>query len=172
MTSWCGLEGVREEGYASRCSQQIRSCADAEGRVLGQHRGMVLNDVSDRSARRPSRSLVLVLGLIVGAAGIAILWAAGQSFPVYPPPGVIILVVGAVLVAAIRWRWMPLLAVGLGLFILVGFVVSSIGSGTGIDNLAGDHGVGRVIGQAVEIIGVLVAAVTGVRAVCRARQSA
>ena len=122
---------------------------------------MVTDGVNRQFSRR--RSLVAVLGLLVGAAGIAILWAAGQPFPVLPPPGIIILVVGAVLVVAIQWRWMPLLAVALGVFILVGFVAS----GTGFDNLAGDHGVGRALGQAVEVIGVMVAVVGGVYAVRR-----
>ena len=40
-----------------------------------------------------------VLGLVVGAVGIAILWAAGVSFPIYPPPGIIILLAGAIFVS-------------------------------------------------------------------------
>jgi hypothetical protein len=43
---------------------------------------------------------VTVVGLVVGAVGIAILWAAGVEFPIYPPPGI------------------------LGLFVTVGFLVS------------------------------------------------
>jgi hypothetical protein len=30
---------------------------------------------------------VTVVGLVVGAVGIAILWASGVEFPIYPPPG-------------------------------------------------------------------------------------
>ncbi len=31
--------------------------------------------------------VVTVVGLVVGALGIAILWASGVKFPIYPPPG-------------------------------------------------------------------------------------
>jgi MFS superfamily sulfate permease-like transporter len=44
-------------------------------------------------------------GLVVGALGIAILWALGVEFPFYPPPGIIVLVVGTVFVALGRWSW-------------------------------------------------------------------
>src|SRR6266496_3111049 len=35
--------------------------------------------------------VVTVVGLVVGALGIAILWASGVKFPIYPPPGIVIL---------------------------------------------------------------------------------
>jgi len=47
---------------------------------------------------------VTVAGLVVGAAGIAILWAAGVEFPVAIPPGLVILLVGALFVALAPWR--------------------------------------------------------------------
>jgi hypothetical protein len=54
----------------------------------------------------PRRARVLTItGLASGALGIAILWAAGVEFPFYPPPGVVILVAGAVFVALAPWRW-------------------------------------------------------------------
>ncbi|MCI0635111.1 MAG: hypothetical protein L0206_14555 [Actinobacteria bacterium] len=50
------------------------------------------------SARRsPHGARVLtVSGLVVGAVGIAVLWASGIEFPIYPPPGILILLAGAV----------------------------------------------------------------------------
>src|SRR6266516_5110693 len=39
-----------------------------------------------------------VAGLVAGALGIGILWASGVEFPFYPPPGMIILVAGALFV--------------------------------------------------------------------------
>jgi hypothetical protein len=43
-----------------------------------------------------------MVGLVVGAFGIAILWASGVEFPFYPPPGIVILVAGTVFVALAR----------------------------------------------------------------------
>ena len=40
-----------------------------------------------------------VAGLAVGASGIAILWASGVEFPIYPAPGIVILLAGAIFVA-------------------------------------------------------------------------
>ena len=45
-----------------------------------------------------------VAGLVVGAAGIAILWASGVEFPVAIPPGLVILLAGAVFVGLAPWR--------------------------------------------------------------------
>jgi hypothetical protein len=41
---------------------------------------------------------VTIVGLVVGAVGIGILWASGVEFPFYPPPGIIILLAGALFV--------------------------------------------------------------------------
>ena len=99
----------------------------------------------------------LVASLLVGALGIALLWAGGVDFPIAVPPGIVILVVGALVVATVRTRWAAALGCFLGVFVLVGFLIS----GQGFDNLAGDEGTLPAIGQAVEVLGVLVAAVTG-----------
>jgi len=99
----------------------------------------------------------LVGGLALGAAGIAILWAAGLAFPVAVPPGLVILLVGAVVVAVFRTRWSAGVGSFLGLFVLVGFAVS----GTGFDNVAGQEGTLIAVGQVIEVIGVLIAAVSG-----------
>jgi hypothetical protein len=47
---------------------------------------------------------VTVAGLVVGADGIAILWASGVEFPVAIPPGLVILLVGALFVGLAPWR--------------------------------------------------------------------
>jgi len=64
---------------------------------------------------------VTVVGLVVGAVGIAILWAAGVEFPIYPPPGIIILLAGAIFVSLAPWPWAPAVGAFLGLFVTVGF---------------------------------------------------
>jgi hypothetical protein len=67
--------------------------------------------MSSFSAWAPARAAT-VAGQIVGAAGIAILWAAGLAFPFAVPPGIVILLAGAVFVTLSRRRWSP--AVGSG----------------------------------------------------------
>ena len=102
----------------------------------------------------------LVLSLLVGAVGIGILWAAGVDFPVAVPPGIIILLVGAVVAATVRRRWSDGLGAMLGLFVVVGFILSAI-NGEGFDNLVGRNGNWVSIGQVVQLIGVTFAAVVG-----------
>lgn len=99
-----------------------------------------------------------IVGLGIGAVGIAILWAAGVEFPVYPPPGIVILIAGAVFVALARWAWAPVVGAFLGLFVAVGFLISP----TGMSNLTGEAGTGVAIGQAIQVVGVLTALVAGV----------
>ena len=76
-----------------------------------------------------------VVGLVVGAAGIAILWASGVEFPVAIPPGLVILLVGALFVGVAPWRWATGVGAFLGLFVIVGFLLSG-----GIPNLLGGDG--------------------------------
>ena len=109
--------------------------------------------------QRSTRSrAVTVLGLLVGALGIAILWASGVEFPIYPPPGIVILLAGAGFVGLGRWRWAPGVGAFLGLFVLVGFLISP----TGVSNLTGEAGASVAIGQGVQVVGVLTALVAGV----------
>ncbi|MEW1586630.1 hypothetical protein AB0283_14435 [Micromonospora vinacea] len=107
-----------------------------------------------------------VAGLVVGAAGIAVLWAAGVEFPVAVPPGMIILLTGALFVALAQWRWSPAVGALLGLFVAVGFAISP----TGVDNLLGRHGADVATGQAIQLVGVLTAVVAGVLATNSTRQ--
>jgi hypothetical protein len=99
-----------------------------------------------------------VVGLVVGAVGIAILWASGVEFPIYPPPGIVILLAGAIFVSLARWPWAPGVGAFLGLFVLVGFLISP----TGRSNLSGEAGTGVAVGQGIQVVGVLTALVAGV----------
>jgi hypothetical protein len=101
---------------------------------------------------------VTVLGLLVGALGIAILWASGVEFPIYPPPGIVILLAGAAFVGLAPWRWAPGVGAFLGLFVFVGFLISP----TGLPNLFGEEGTGVATGQGVQVAGVLTALIAGV----------
>jgi hypothetical protein len=69
----------------------------------------------------------------------------------------VILLVGATIVATVRARWAAGLGCALGLFVLVGFLVSP----TGIENISGDHGADVAVGQAIQVLGVVIAAVSG-----------
>jgi hypothetical protein len=109
--------------------------------------------------------VITVVGLLAGAAGIAGLWASGIVFPFYPPPGLLILTAGAILVAVMRFRWVPLLGTALGLFMVIGFLLSD----GGIGNLTGAAGIGASISTVVQMVGVITAAVAGAAAVARPR---
>jgi hypothetical protein len=100
-----------------------------------------------------------VAGLVAGALGIGILWASGVEFPFYPPPGMIILVAGALFVGLAPWRWAPVVGVLIGLFLVVGFLASG-----GPPNLVGQDGVGVAVGTWVQMVGVVVALIAGVLA--------
>src|SRR6266487_6334047 len=99
-----------------------------------------------------ARALTIV-GQVVGALGNAFLWAAGVEFPIYPPPGLGILLSGTVFVVLAPWRWVPGVGAFLGLFVTVGFLISP----TGLTNLFGRAGTSVVIGQAIQEIGVITA---------------
>jgi hypothetical protein len=118
----------------------------------------------------PNEHALTVAGLVVGAAGIAILWASGVEFPLAIPPGLVILLVGALFVALAPWRWAPGVGAFLGLFVTLGFLVSG-----GVPNLIGGDGntffgtpnpigrdtLGTVIGTWIQMIGVLSALIAG-----------
>src|SRR5215470_7667968 len=99
---------------------------------------------------------VTVLGLGAGAAGCAIQWAAGVvPFPI--PPGMVIMLAGALFVAWAPWRWAPAAGAVLAMPFAFGFLVSP----TGVPNLLGDAGPAAAIGQAIEIVGAVTAVVAG-----------
>jgi len=108
-----------------------------------------------------------VCGLAAGAAGIAMLWASGVDFPFYPPPGLLILASGAAFVGLAKWGWAPGVGAFLGLFVVVGFVLSSVVSGAGTGNLTGDAGLGGVIGTVVQLAGAVLAVAAGGISVAR-----
>jgi hypothetical protein len=97
------------------------------------------------------------VGLVTGALGIAILWASGVEFPIYPPPGIVILLAGAIFVGLASWPWAPAVGAFMGLFVTVGFVVSG-----GPPNLFGRDGTSVLIGTWIQMMGVLTALIAGV----------
>lgn len=111
---------------------------------------------TQRSSSGPR--VATLVGLVVGALGISILWASGVEFPIYPPPGIIILLAGALFVGLASWWWTPGVGAFMGLFVTVGFLISP----NGIPNFLGQHGTGAQIGTWIQMIGVLTALTAGV----------
>jgi hypothetical protein len=100
-----------------------------------------------------------IAGLVVGALGIAILWASGVAFPFAIPPGLVILLAGAFFVGLSARPWAPAVGAFLGLFVTVGFVISG-----GPPNLFGRDGTSVAIGTWIQMVGVLTALIAGVAA--------
>ncbi|BCJ51893.1 hypothetical protein Asp14428_33680 [Actinoplanes sp. NBRC 14428] len=105
-----------------------------------------------------------VIGLAVGAAGNAIMWAAGAYFPFYPPPNLLILVAGALIVAFVRRSWAPAVGALLGIVIIVAFAIISLINGAGTGHLTGTAGVVGVIGTVLHLAGSAVGAGGGLAA--------
>jgi hypothetical protein len=78
------------------------------------------------------------------------------DFPFYPPPGLLILLAGAIFVALAPWPWAPGVGAFLGLFVTGGFVVSG-----GPPNLVGREGTSVAIGTWIQMAGVLTALIAG-----------
>jgi hypothetical protein len=95
----------------------------ARGRTTGPVAGRRLDGMDRLSGARG----VTIAGLVVGAAGIAILWAAGQEFPIYPPPGIVLLLASALFNGLTSWRWSPAVGAVLGAFVTVGTLISPAG---------------------------------------------
>ncbi len=113
------------------------------------------------NVRRSSARTALVAGLVTAAAGVIVLILVGvPGFPLIPP-GPIILLVAAGLVAVLPWRWAPALGLLAALFLSVGATIA--GATTAM--LAAPSAIGPFVGSVIEIVGLVVALVAGVVAV-------
>ena len=100
-------------------------------------------------------SKLTVAALLVAAAGIVIQIISGVDFPTVPP-GLIILLVAAGLVAFGPWRWTPVVGTVLGLWLLIGFSLSGE-AGRLLD--AGQFG--GFVGLWIQFLAVIVSVVAG-----------
>ena len=101
---------------------------------------------------------VTVAALLLAAAGFVIQIVSGVDVPTVPP-GLIILLVAAALVAFGPWRWTPVVGIVVGLFFLVGFFASgSVGS------LLEPSQLGVFVGAWVQFLAVIVAVLAGTSA--------
>lgn len=97
------------------------------------------------------------------AAGIVIQIASGADYPTVPP-GLIILLVAAGLVAmGTRWRWVTVVGVAVPTFLLIGGAIAPQAR----DQLGDPGQVGVFIGTAVQLLALAVALVAGVAAARR-----
>lgn len=97
--------------------------------------------------------------LLVAAAGFVIQIISGIQVPAVPP-GLVMMLVAAALVAFLPWRWIPLVGAGVGLFLLVGFFASGA-----VANLLDPTRPGVLIGAWIQFLAVFVVIVAGIIAV-------
>jgi hypothetical protein len=116
-----------------------------------------------------NRSLLLTLGgLAVGVAGLVLQWIADpDKFGGFPPGIYAIAAAGALTWFGRRWRWSPLAAVLMGLWIVVGGTLA----GKLQENLTSGDTL-TVAGNLVMAAGLLLAVVAGGTAIAGARRTA
>jgi len=119
-----------------------------------------------RSTGRGATQQVVVGGLTAAAAGVVTMALSGVVFTTTIPPGLLILLVPAGLVALGRWRWPPVLAVVAALFIVVGYVPN------GAAALLDPTGSGPFLGLWAQFVGASVALVAGTITVARTYRAA
>jgi hypothetical protein len=102
--------------------------------------------------------------LLVAAVGIVIQIIGGVDYPVVPP-GLVILIVAAGLVAVGRWSWVPFVGVLVPLFLLVGGVVAIAN-----EDEPNRTDVVPLIGTLVQAAGIIVALVAGLQVVRQLRR--
>jgi hypothetical protein len=113
-----------------------------------------------RSRSLSAAGKLTVAGLVAAAAGIVIQIASGAEYPTVPP-GLIILLVAAGLVAlGARWRWTPLVGVVVALFLLVGGALAPQAR----EQLGDPGAVGVFVGTAIQLLALVVALIAGVAA--------
>ena len=115
----------------------------------------------DRSTSRPRRlsaaGKLTVAGLVTAAAGIVLQIASGAEYPTVPP-GLIILLAAAGLVAlATRWRWTIIVGVIVSLLLLVGGALAPQAR----DQLGDPRQLGVFIGTVLQLLALLIALVAG-----------
>lgn len=98
-----------------------------------------------------------IAGLVVAPLGIGVLILYGVEFPPIPP-GVVIPLVGAALVAGIRRWWSPALGAAVAAFLLIGLVAN----GSALGGLSDPGQLAVFTGTALLFLGLIVALVSGI----------
>jgi FtsH-binding integral membrane protein len=125
----------------------------------------------DRLARfadspAPRTSRLTVVALLIAAVGFVIQMVAGVTDTPTIPPGLVVILVAAGLVAFVSGRWMPLAGVVAGLFNLVASVVVDA-----VDRLMDPSPATGFIGAWLMHIGLIAACIVGTMATVRNAES-
>jgi hypothetical protein len=102
-----------------------------------------------------SASKLTVAALLLAALGFAIQIFSGIDVPTVPP-GLVILVVAATVVALLPWRWVPVVGAFAGLFLFVGFFASGA-----LGNLLDPSRFGVLVGAWIQFLALIVAVAGG-----------
>ena len=116
-------------------------------------------------ARNSSSAAVTatIVGLIAVAAGIFIQIAAGiDDFPRIPPGAVISIAVAALVAFVGRWWWIPITGAVWAVFLLIGAFVTSGSRDRITDRLSEPGEVGEFTGTLVMVLGIVIALVAGI----------
>jgi len=108
-----------------------------------------------RPSSLSSASKLTVAALLVAASGFAIQIFSGIDVPTVPP-GLVILVVAATVVALLPWRWVPVVGAFAGLFLFVGFFASGA-----LGNLLDPSRFGVLVGAWIQFLALIVAVAGG-----------
>lgn len=143
--------------------------ASSRGQPFWQRREPVVPDRQRRTAMPATPPLttaakIQVVGLIAGPVGIGIQIATGvDSFPLIPP-GAVLMLAGAIVVALVPWRWTPVVGLLAAAWIGVGALVTPEAG----QRLSTPSDIGPFVGMTVQLAGVIVAVLAGVIAVLHA----
>jgi hypothetical protein len=108
-----------------------------------------------RPSSLSSASKLTVAALLVAALGFAIQIISGIDVPTVPP-GLVILVAAATVVALLPWRWVPVAGAFAGLFLFVGFFASGA-----LGNLLDPSRFGVLVGAWIQFLALIVAVAGG-----------
>jgi len=111
--------------------------------------------MTNRNPLSPAGKLT-VAALVVAGAGIVIQIVAGVDFPTIPP-GLIILLVAAGLVAFGPWRWAPIVGAAVGLSQVIGLFLADQA-----DRLFDSSPLGGAVGLWIQLLAVIVALFAGI----------
>jgi hypothetical protein len=105
--------------------------------------------------------------LAVTAGGILLQIASGSELYPTIPPGPIILLIGAGVVALGPWRWSPIIGLIVPVILLVGGTIAAVAGNEFLDQLTEPAEVGIFAGSVTQLLGLIAALVTGIVAVTR-----
>lgn len=108
-----------------------------------------------RPSSLSSAGKLTVAALLVAALGFTIQIFSGIDVPTVPP-GLVILVVAATVVALLPWRWVPVVGAFAGLFLFVGFFASGA-----VGNLLDPSRFGVLVGAWIQFLALIVAVAGG-----------